>query len=363
MRVAVIVPCCNDLQGELQENLLAIARQRRRPDRLILVARGGGDTALPVMKALRRAYPFVRVVLAGAAETCSQKNHSLIAALAHTGHAELYVFADSDIRPDEEWLDDLLEPLETDPRIGASSALGALPAGDGRLVSAMQALFAMHQCGFQRLASYAWGGSMAVRASVFHAADVVPTWSRTVIDDLVLSRQVGRLARVVTLPAVHTGAAAKPGDWGACLLWSVRQYQYVKVHLSFAFRALVAWELLACAVVVVLPVGVLLGVPAAAAILPGLAYVGGMTVVNLVLFGIGRGRSGLLARVGASILFGFLVIYVTLAAWLQRKLIWRGIAYQMDDDGNVVSVQLRIPQLQGEAATCGGFVSERLRRR
>ncbi|MFL5393066.1 MAG: hypothetical protein ACJ79G_09545, partial [Myxococcales bacterium] len=129
---------------------------------------------------------------------------------------------------------------------------------------------------------------------------------------------------------------------------TVRQFQYFKLHFPFAFRALVVWELLASAVLLGLPFGTVLDAPPAVTIAPAAVYLGGLTVMNLRLLDIGGGRSGPLARTAASILFAFLVIYVTLAAWRRRELIWHGIAYQMDAEGNVLSAQLRVPRLQGE---------------
>src|ERR1022692_996901 len=170
LRTTVIVPCCGDLDGELAENLHAIARQDRRPDRLILVARTDKDAAIPSMKRLKVAFPFVELVVSGGAKRCGQKNHNLLAAVALAGEAEVYVFADSDIRPEQSWLDALLEPLETDPSIGAATALCDLPPDDDSVVRVTQALFTLHQSRFQRLIAVTWGGSTAVRACLFHAA-------------------------------------------------------------------------------------------------------------------------------------------------------------------------------------------------
>jgi glycosyl transferase family 2 len=349
LRLAVIVPCCGELQGELTANLLAIAGQRRLPDRLILVAREQRDSATPIMKRVQRRFPFVHIVFAGAAGACCQKNRNLLAGLAHAGDAEILVFADSDIRPGATWLDDLVEPLEADPSIGAASALCAAPAADGRLLSAMQALFTLHTAGFQRLGGLIWGGSVAVRVSVFAASGVAAAWARTAVDDLILWKRIRRHARVVTLPALRSGASARPTDWRSSLAWNVRQYQYSAIYFPVVYAALVAWELLAVATLLGLPVGAALGVPPATALAPAVAYLTTMTALDLALLSRAPGRSRAPARAAAALLFPLIIIYVALVAWRQRELIWAGIAYRMDDEGNVESVELRVPELQGEA--------------
>ena len=353
LRTAVIVPCCGDLDGDLTENLRAIAQQERRPDRLILVARSETDAAIPIMRRLQRALSFVEVVVSGRAQYCGQKNHNLLAAVERAGDADVYLFADSDIRPDDRWLDSLLEPLESDPDIGAATALCDLPPAGDSLAIATQALFSLHQSGFQRLLAVTWGGSTAVRACLFRAAGVSAEWARAVLDDWVLWRRVVPLARIVTVPVINSGAKSRARTWSECLDWNVRQFQYFRLYGALAFHTLLIAQLLTAVVLVCLPArALLLGLSGIEVLIPSIAYLILMTLLNLLLFRCARGRQiGFWQRLGASLLAPALIAFVTIAAWLRRAMVWRGITYHLDRHGRVRSMEVTAPALQGDVST------------
>jgi hypothetical protein len=60
------------------------------------------------------------LVIAGPASTCAQKVHNQLAALRHVDSPEVLAFADSDIKPDSEWLSQLVLPL-SDPSVSIAS--------------------------------------------------------------------------------------------------------------------------------------------------------------------------------------------------------------------------------------------------
>jgi hypothetical protein len=75
-----------------------------------------------------------------------------------------------------------------------------------------------------------------------------------------------------------------------------------------------------------------------------------MTVINLLLFRCARGRRiAFRQRLCASLLAAPLIAFVTIAAWLRRNMIWRGITYSVDRYGRVRSMEVTDPELQGEA--------------
>jgi ceramide glucosyltransferase len=351
LHTTVIVPCCGDLDGQLSDNLYAIASQDRRPDRLILVARTDKDAAIPTMRHLQRAFPFVEMIVSGKAERCGQKNHNLLAAIKVAGDAEVYVFADSDIRPDRSWLDALLDPLESDPNIGAATALCDLPPDGDSVVGVTQALFTLHQSSFQRLIAVTWGGSTAVRACLFHAAGVATEWAQTVLDDWVLWRRVAPFAKIVTVPVIVSGAKSRARTWSDCLSWNVRQFQYFRLYGALGFHTLLATQIVTTVLVGYLPLrALLMGLPFIEALGPSSGYMLLMTFVNLLLFRCARGRRiAFRQRLCASFLAAPLIAFVTIAAWLQRNMIWRGITYRVDRSGRVRSMEVTEPELQGEA--------------
>jgi hypothetical protein len=91
---------------------------------------------------------------------------------------------------------------------------------------------------------------------------------------------------------------------------------------------------------------------------PLTAYLILMTVLNLLLFRCARGRRiGFRRRLGASLLAPPLIALVTIAAWVRRAMVWRGITYRLDRHGRVRSMEVTAPYLQGE--TSAGIVHQR----
>jgi hypothetical protein len=91
------------------------------------------------------------------------------------------------------------------------------------------------------------------------------------------------------------------------------------------------------------------GSPIAEAFWPSICYLTLSALLNVALFQRTRGRVPMVKCLAASLITPPLIGYVTVAAWLRRALVWRGIAYRMDRQGQVVSMKMDIPELQGES--------------
>jgi hypothetical protein len=191
---------------------------------------------------------------------------------------------------------------------------------------------------------------MAVRACLFRSAGVASAWGRTVLDDWVLWRCIAPRARIATVPSIRSGATSSAHCWRDCLEWNVRQYQYFKLYRALAFRTLVVTQLLAWGVCLGLPVRAFLrGSPIAETFWPSICYLALSALLNVALFQRTRGRVPMAQRLAASLITPPLIGYVTVAAWLRRALVWRGITYRMDRQGQVVSMKMDAPELQGES--------------
>ena len=95
---------------------------------------------------------------------------------------DVVAYLDADVIPYENWLHDLVAPL-ADPDVGATTGVRFYQPGDsnwGTLVRYLWNLAALLQ---MRVFQIAWGGSLALRASVFRESDLLKTWSRIVFED------------------------------------------------------------------------------------------------------------------------------------------------------------------------------------
>ena len=141
----------------------------------------------------------MRILAAGRTSGCSQKLHNLLFAYRQTSpEIEVLVFADSDACAGPDWLGQLVAPLRK-PHIGLASGYRWFVPKTNNL--ATLALSAMNAKICQLLGNtrfnLAWGGSMAVRRVDFERFEIEQVWSRSLSDDLSLSRAV-RSAKMMT---------------------------------------------------------------------------------------------------------------------------------------------------------------------
>jgi cellulose synthase/poly-beta-1,6-N-acetylglucosamine synthase-like glycosyltransferase len=121
--------------------------------------------------------------LADRLQTCSLKCSSLVQLLDQIDDSfEVVVLADSDLKSHSTWLRELVAPL-ADPRVGATfgnrwflPTLGSMGSLVRQLCNGI-GIVTMH------LGQIPWGGSLAVRASMFKHSGLGDTLSRTIVDD------------------------------------------------------------------------------------------------------------------------------------------------------------------------------------
>src|SRR5260370_15918555 len=114
--VSVFVPC-RGLDEGLQENIAAIFAQDYPNFEIIFVSDSADDPALEVVVEARRSFtnesgPTMKMMISGPANDSGQKVHNLRAAVGHADpNSEVYVFVDTDARPQDVWLRALVAPF------------------------------------------------------------------------------------------------------------------------------------------------------------------------------------------------------------------------------------------------------------
>ena len=194
-RAAVFVPCKgNDI--DLENNLLALLEQDYADYEVVFVVESADDPACAVIKGLpgrmtvRRGGVSARLVVAGKAEDCGQKVHNLLRATANLHpDVKFLAFADSDARPQPDWLRTLVDRLSHD-RNGAVTAYRwfvPLKTTPANLVAASINNSIVPLIGWRRH-RMVWGGTWAIRRDVFDESGLREAWQGTLSDDLVASR-------------------------------------------------------------------------------------------------------------------------------------------------------------------------------
>jgi ceramide glucosyltransferase len=238
--VTLVVPCCGDEAG-LEENLEALFSQDHPAVSLRLVVESPADGAVSAIRRVLGRHPGRgRLVIAGPAQGRSQKVHNLLAALESGPSDEVLAFADSDGRPERDWLRLLIEPLARSDVGVASSYRFYLPepATFATLLrsawnAAVLTVLGDHDHNF------AWGGAMAIRREVFQRIGVAAAWEGALSDDYAMTHAVRRAGlRVEFVPSCLVGSRGGVG-LRELFSWCARQIAITRVYWPalFAFAA------------------------------------------------------------------------------------------------------------------------------
>jgi ceramide glucosyltransferase len=330
----LIVPCCGDEEG-LEANLEALVGQDYPRCRVVFVVEAAEDAALPAIERVRRRQPGrSELVLAGPASGQGQKVHNLLAAVDHASAAEVLVFADSDGRPESQWMKRLVGELAVD-EVGVASTFRfyrPLPACFTTLLRSVWNLSVLSLFG-EHDRNFAWGGGMAIRREVFERAGVREAWRGALSDDYALSHAV-RVAglRVAFVPECVVGSHGGVG-LGTFLSWSARQISITRVYWPRLFRLAALGTLPSAAFLVLAPV---VGGPVPLGLLAFVLATSAATGVLRALTLERRAprwradiRRFLWAYALLAPLSGVVTAWGVLRALASRRIEWRGKAYEM----------------------------------
>ncbi len=346
---SVFVPCRGVDQG-LRLNLLALFRQHYPAYELVFVSDSAEDPALEIARQLARelegeTVARTRFVVAGRAAACGQKVHNLLAAVGEAdASSEVFVFVDTDARPRADWLRSLVAPLGEG---GAGAATGYrwfLPARGGfasQLRSVWNASVAS-ALGPNVKSNFCWGGSTAVRRETFERLRMKERWRGAASDDYALTRALQESGLPVRFVPACLTASVEDCTLAELFEFTTRQLKITRVYAPRLWAFVLVSNLL---FVLVFFGGVALAAWRAAA---GLSFVWPLVVVSAIfLLGLwkaffrlravalvleehhGRLRRGVWAHLLLWPLTGALFLHNALAAALSRRIVWRGIRYEL----------------------------------
>ncbi|MFZ0034904.1 MAG: glycosyltransferase family 2 protein [Sedimentisphaerales bacterium] len=235
-RTALIVPC-KGLDSAFQENITSFFNQDYENYLLWFVVADKTDPAYAQLCELKNRLSQssktddVQVLVAGQAQSCSQKIHNLLYCYQRIGSdIEVLAFADSDICVRSDWLSHIVYPLRY-PKSGAASGYRWYVPKKNNLASlALSAVNAkIAQLLGNTIFNQAWGGSMAIRVDVFREVGLDKIWPKALSDDLSLSYAVKKAhKKVVFVPACLVASYAST-TWGELFEFGRRQFLITRV--------------------------------------------------------------------------------------------------------------------------------------
>jgi ceramide glucosyltransferase len=346
---SVIAPCRGIDQG-FKENLEALFNQNYPSYEIIFVSDRADDPALGVVEEVRRRFdgarsPRARVVVAGEATGSGQKVHNLVAAVARADRAsEVLVFVDTDARPATDWLRELVAPLR-DEGVGAATGYRWFVPVSGGFASRMRSVWnasIASALGAARDKNFCWGGSTAIRRATFERLNMIERWRGTLSDDFALTRALhGAGLPIHFVPACLT-PSLEDCAVKELLEFTTRQMKITRVYAPHLWKAVLISGLL---FVPTFFGGIALILARAA---QGLSVLWPLLLIAAVyLLGVWKAwlrwravglvlsnHSALLRRDAFAQLFlwplaTILFLYNSVAAAVSRRIIWRGITYEL----------------------------------
>ncbi|MEZ5345043.1 MAG: glycosyltransferase [Pyrinomonadaceae bacterium] len=339
---SVIIPCRGIDKG-LKENLRPLFNQEYDRYEIIFVVDNKRDPALPVIEELAGEHGDAKIVVAGKATDSGQKVHNLRSAVLEIDEeSRVLVFMDSDARPDDKWLANLVEPLEN-PEIGCTTGYRWFIQKNGGFSTHLRSVWnasIASQLGENSGSNFCWGGSMAIRRETFENLDIRAKWKNTLSDDFALTKALSDARMPVYFVPQCLTASVEDCNFRELLEFTTRQMKITRVYSPLL------WAIsLISAVVFNL---IFWGGIAIMFFASGLHF-WIILVLVVLIFALGFGKAQLrLAAVKLVLrdyekeiagqtfpqvilwtLTPFLFLYNNISAVISRKIVWRGIEYEL----------------------------------
>jgi ceramide glucosyltransferase len=367
---ATIIAPCRGIDQGLRENLAALFQQDYPAYEITFVADDADDAALPIIEELRREFGGVesvktRVLIAGHATESGQKVHNLSAAVREAKPAsEILVFVDSDARPQSGWLRTLVAPLANE-EVGAATGYRWFIPVKGGMASRLRSIWnasiasALGENGFR---NFCWGGSTAIRRETFERAQVMDAWRGAASDDFALTRALHSAHLPIHFAPACLIASHEDCSFRELLEFTTRQLKITRAYAPHLWKIVLFSNLL---FVLIFFGGIALAIARAAL---GLSFALPLVLV-FAIYLLGSLKAHLrwhaillpLARYGRELrhdrlahlflwpLTSALYLYNALAALLSRRILWRGITYELKSPHETVIIKSGIQESESRS--------------
>lgn len=344
--ICSIIAPCRGLDENLYENLDALFQQNFPRYEIVFVVDDVRDEAVSVIKKVIETHTTnisAKLVVAGKATNESQKIHNLRqAVLEVSDESEIYIFVDSDARPSENWLQNLIAPLESES-IGCTTGYRWFVSEKFGFASELRSIWnasVASALGANLKKNFCWGGSMAIRRDKFESLNVCEKWRGTLSDDFALTRLMNEANLPVFFVPQCLTATVEHCNFRQMLEFTTRQMKITRVYSEHLWKASLIGSFVFS---IVFWTGVTL-----LFVLSGIHLWLTFVLVSII-FALGAGKSFLRMRAVKLVLKNYesalnrqflphlflwtltppIYFYNSLCALFSRKILWRGIEYEL----------------------------------
>jgi cellulose synthase/poly-beta-1,6-N-acetylglucosamine synthase-like glycosyltransferase len=355
--LTVFAPC-RGLEDVLEENISALFTQAYPAYEIIFISDQAADPALELIGKIRNRHPannvITQIVIAGPATDSGQKVHNLRAALPKAdARSEVFVFVDTDARPQPTWLRSLVAPL-ADEKIGAASGYRWFVPINGGLAAHLRSVWnasIASALGKAQDKNFCWGGSTAIRRSTFDDLQVSERWRGSVSDDFTMTRALQEAQRPIYFVPACLVPAFDSCSASELIEFTNRQLKITRVYAPHLWRPVLLGSLLFCFVFfesVLLVITRIFnhrsfGFPLA---LIAIIYLLGTLKAEIRLRAVAAAipnfkREVMAGRIYHLVLWPFtsaLYLANAIVAFASRRIKWRGITYELKSPSEAVII-------------------------
>jgi len=237
---SIIVPC-RGLDQDLRENLSALFQQDFPEYEIVFVVDDKADEAVKVIEEVsRQEAKIAKLVVAGKAINASQKVHNLRQAVLEVSEKiEAFVFVDSDARPGKNWLRNLVAPLQ-DETIGCATGYRWFISKKNNFASNLRSVWnasIASALGANVKRNFCWGGSTAIRRDVFERLNLREKWQGTLSDDFTVTRAMNAANLPIQFVPQCLTATVDDCNWRELLEFTTRQMKITRVYAPHLWKA------------------------------------------------------------------------------------------------------------------------------
>ena len=337
-------PAVSVIEGEINRRDAEIQRGDQK----------NSDSSSASQRLRGESFVLPKLVVAPKAQDCSQKVENLREAVLHADtRSEIFAFVDSDARPSIGWLRSLIAPLQDD-ETGATTGYRWFISKSPNFASEMNSVWnasIASALGSNTGTNFCWGGSMAMRRDTFDRLDMRERWRGTLSDDFAVTRTMDDANMPIVFVPQAMSATLESCTFRGMLEFTTRQMKITRVYapnlwlISFIGSGVFNAVMIASLLIVIFSRQ------------NGTAIAAAITTLALVsAFSIGKAYLRLkavrlvltqwdaeLRRQTFSQLTLFLVaplifFYNSFAAWLSRRMVWRGTTYVLKSHRETVII-------------------------
>ena len=337
--VTVIVPC-KGIEDNFNENVLSICNQDYKNYDIIFVIDSKKDPVYKKLKELTGKKQNVKIEISEFIKGSSGKISALIKGVKKAGKTEVYVFADSDIKPHDKWLKNLVSPLK-EKKIGATTGYRwYFPVDFSSLLLSVWNMYEIVSLFFQ-MSVYSWGGSTAIRKEVFDKLKIQEKWKKGISDDLILTNALRKAKLKIKFVPKCIVESPPEGNLRFIIKWGTRQLTWVKWYYP-------DWWYVSVSGIIVTKIATILGfiLLAYGFLIPGLLMIstifieiitGGIAHIilrKLMIYPKNRYKPTILYAFLLPIIL-FILLYNNFASIFKSEIKWGGRTYKKSDVINI----------------------------